>query len=83
MVLSFQRRRQVANRLDAALVRQPFAPFRIRVEGGNAFVVRRPELVTVCALQIVLAGGNPAHGGDRVVVETSRITGIEEMPEPA
>ena len=80
MVMSRHSCRQVTGRLDAALQRQPFAPFRIRVEGGVGFLVRRPELVTVCALQIVLASGDPALGTERVVVETSRITGIEDEP---
>ncbi len=80
MVLSPHARRQIAGRLDAALRRQPFAPFRIRVEGGVGFLVRRPELVTVCTLQLVLAAGNPTHGSERVVVETSQITGIEDEP---
>ena len=83
MVLSSQARRQVAGRLDAALQRQPFAPFRIRVEGGAGFLVRRPELVTVGALQLVLAAGNPAEGTARVVVETAHITDIEDAAEPS
>lgn len=81
MVLSSQARRLVAGRLSAALERQPFAPFRIRVEGGAGFLIRRPELVTVGALQLVLAAGDPAHGPARVVVETAHITDIEDVAD--
>ena len=79
MIQSPKVRRQIATQLDAALQAVPFVPFCIRVAGGASFEVRRPELVTCLATQILLARGNPTLGTERLVIETANVTSIEAV----
>lgn len=66
--------------LKVALERRPFVAFRIHTEGGAAFEVRRPELLSVCGTHILLARGNPVLGTDRVLIDAAHVTRIESDP---
>lgn len=62
--------------------RQPFAPFRIHVTGGQSYEVRHPERILVLRSRAVLAVGGENGVGERLEhVALVHIVRIEELAD--
>ena len=61
--------------------RQPFAPFRLHITGGNIYEVRHPDQIIVLRSRAVLGVGGDNGVADRLEhVALVHVVRLEELP---